>query len=478
MTSKFLNKRIYQKDVIEDWIKKGAKNKSELARRLHITRQHTNKLICLYYNETILNPHKNSLNVDKNQEIREIIADKYLKYCDEIAKFRDDSSFRPTFTDFYENKNIQERYEITYRTVCNYLDQSLIYSPQAKRKTKRKIKKLRKELENPKIDFAKLEQQEEINQARKIKPYRGKTSGEFGEVVEIDASQHRWFNNEKFHIYIAIDRRSGMLLAFHIEKEETTAGYCHLLTDLFNDFGLPKKIITDKRRTFWRGLDSDSLMKSTLNELGIELFCSSQATAKPTVERTFRSLQGFLPSYFYKKQINTVEQISSIRPEIINAFNIKYKKNPDNLKNYFRNTDEINIEDALALKYKLKIHKGSYLTFNGQFLAPFNEQNQRMLLAPGKRVILNLNLKTDEYFVKHEGKKYPLKPVSDEDIIDNFQKMISNEQKENNKMKLIQQSAMNALRKYERFLKNKEAIIKQKEKELKNLFLSLNKNNQ
>ena len=63
MTSKFLNKRIYQKDVIEDWIKKGTKNKSELARRLHITRQHTNKLICLYYNETILNPHKNSLNV-------------------------------------------------------------------------------------------------------------------------------------------------------------------------------------------------------------------------------------------------------------------------------------------------------------------------------------------------------------------------------------------------------------------------------
>ena len=55
-------------------------------------------------------------------------------------------------------------------------------------------------MENPKIDFARLEQQAEINQARKIKPYRGKTSGEFGEVVEIDASQHRWFNNEKFHI--------------------------------------------------------------------------------------------------------------------------------------------------------------------------------------------------------------------------------------------------------------------------------------
>lgn len=41
-----------------------------------------------------------------------------------------------------------------------------------------------------------------------------------------------------------------MLLAFHIEKEETTVGYCHLLSELFTNFGLPQKIITDKRRTF------------------------------------------------------------------------------------------------------------------------------------------------------------------------------------------------------------------------------------
>ena len=46
-------------------------------------------------------------------------------------------------------------------------------------------------MQNPTIDFAQLEKQAEIDQARKIKPYRGKTSGEFGEVVEIDASQHR-----------------------------------------------------------------------------------------------------------------------------------------------------------------------------------------------------------------------------------------------------------------------------------------------
>ena len=101
-----------------------------------------------------------------------------------------------------------------------------------------------------------------------------------------------------------------------------------------------------------------------------------------------------------------------------------------------------------------------------------------MLLAPGKFVILNINLKTNEYFIKHENKKYLLKSVSVEDIIANFQKMISNHEKENNKMKLIHKSAMNSLRKYEQFLKNKEQIIKEKEKQLKTLVLSLNTENQ
>ena len=45
-------------------------------------------------------------------------------------------------------------------------------------------------------------------------------------------------------------------------------------------------------------------------------------------------------------------------------------------------------------------------------------------------------------------------------------------------MKLIHKSAMNSLRKYEQFLKNKEQIIKEKEEQLKTLVLSLNTENQ
>ena len=51
-----------------------------------------------------------------------------------MTKSKNISKFAATFTDFYENQNIEKRYKITYRTVCNYLNDCSIYSPRAKRK--------------------------------------------------------------------------------------------------------------------------------------------------------------------------------------------------------------------------------------------------------------------------------------------------------------------------------------------------------
>lgn len=82
----------------------------------------------------ILEPHKNSLKTKKNQQVKENIANEYQKYCAEMTKSKNISKFAATFTDFYENQNIEKRYKITCRTVCNYLNDCSIYSPRAKRK--------------------------------------------------------------------------------------------------------------------------------------------------------------------------------------------------------------------------------------------------------------------------------------------------------------------------------------------------------
>ncbi|WLP85202.1 hypothetical protein [Mycoplasma seminis] len=74
----------------------------------------------------------------------------------------------------------------------------------------------------------------------------------FGEVIEIDAQCEPYLiNHEPIYLYHAIDAATGILLAVWYEKQETTLGYQRLLEIVFKNYGYPKFIYTDKRRTFW-----------------------------------------------------------------------------------------------------------------------------------------------------------------------------------------------------------------------------------
>ena len=54
----------------------------------------------------------------------------------------------------------------------------------------------------------------------------------FGDTVEIDTCQHSWYNDEKVHLYRAVDAGSGFVLVEHVEKEETSMGYLSLIRKL------------------------------------------------------------------------------------------------------------------------------------------------------------------------------------------------------------------------------------------------------
>lgn len=44
----------------------------------------------------------------------------------------------------------------------------------------------------------------------------------FGEIVELDGCLHRWFGTNQSTLYAAVDRATGVILSYHLEKEETT----------------------------------------------------------------------------------------------------------------------------------------------------------------------------------------------------------------------------------------------------------------
>ncbi|MFA6822149.1 MAG: transposase, partial [Sphaerochaetaceae bacterium] len=70
-------------------------------------------------------------------------------------------------------------------------------------------------------------------------------------MVQIDASEHDWFNNgAKAHLHGAIDDATGRILALSFGEQETTETYFELMRQRNRDGQLPLALYSDKRGVF------------------------------------------------------------------------------------------------------------------------------------------------------------------------------------------------------------------------------------
>ena len=58
----------------------------------------------------------------------------------------------------------------------------------------------------------------------------------FGEEVQIDASDHVWFGNQKSQLHAAIDDSTGQVLAAYFDKQETLNGYYNIYYQILTKY--------------------------------------------------------------------------------------------------------------------------------------------------------------------------------------------------------------------------------------------------
>lgn len=71
-----------------------------------------------------------------------------------------------------------------------------------------------------------------------------------GELIQMDASPHVWFNHMTSHLHLAIDDASGTIVGGYFDKQETLYGYHHVLYQILTNHGIPAKFICDRRTIF------------------------------------------------------------------------------------------------------------------------------------------------------------------------------------------------------------------------------------
>jgi transposase len=197
----------------------------------------------------------------------------------------------------------------------------------------------------------------------------------FGELVQIDGSDHRWFEDRASPctLLVFIDDATSILMELRFVPSESTFSYFGALESYLLKHGRPVAFYSDKHTVFRVSKPSQHMTGMTqfgraLAELNIEILCANSSQAKGRVERANRTLQDRLVKELRLAGISDMEDGNAFLPGFTERFNAKFAKapakpndlhralniEPDRLSEVFCLRDKRHVTKDLMLKYDRK----------------------------------------------------------------------------------------------------------------------------
>ena len=352
----------------------GEYTKKEASTSLGLTIRQINRLL-IKFNEEGENGlvHKNRGKESKKKislEVRQEIIDLYIT-----------EYFDYNFTHFFEE--IQEKYNLSYKTIDNILTEADIISPEAQHRTiKLYNANMKKAIRNKEATSEQIKIYKKRQESEKQKHIRRSSLlYNYGQEIQMDAAFAIWYGEKARALHLAVDKATKRVLYGWFDIQETTRAYFLLLMSIILKYGIPKKIKTDKRGTF---SINNVKTKSNLNttqfgriceELEIYLSSSSDPLFKPNVERENKTFKGRLIAELRHENIIDDEVANQYLNEVfIPKMNSKFAYEIDFERNDMReNTysfEELNI--IISEQYSRKIDNSSSIKYKGKYYIPID----------------------------------------------------------------------------------------------------------
>jgi transposase len=158
----------------------------------------------------------------------------------------------------------------------------------------------------------------------------------FGELVQIDGSDHRWFEDRApaCTLLVYVDDATSRLMALHFTATESTFSYFEATRAYLERYGKPVAFYSDKASVFYVKKRSETTGKGVtqfgraMYELNIDTFCANSSPAKGRVERAHLTLQDRLVKELRLRGISTIEAANAYAPAFMAAYNARFAKPP------------------------------------------------------------------------------------------------------------------------------------------------------
>jgi transposase len=302
------------------------------------------------------------------------------------------------FLHFNELLSENEEISVSYTAVRNILMKENILSPKATRETRKRIKKaLIEQQENPE-----LSEPEKINIAQNIvdiedaHPRRPRCAY-FGEMIQMDASVHLWYEGSKLQLHTAIDDSTGTIVGGYFDQEETLNGYYNVLNQILTEYGIPYMFFTDRRTVFeYQKKGSTSIEEDTFTQfsyackqMGIEIKTSSVPQAKGRVERLFQTLQSRLPIEMRLAGVTNIKQANEFLNSYLKKFNAKFALPIDHSKSVFeKQPSDSQINLTLAVISDRKIDSGHCIRYEKKYYKTMDKDNNPVYYRKGTEALV------------------------------------------------------------------------------------------
>ncbi|MBW0371447.1 ISNCY family transposase [Ensifer adhaerens] len=154
----------------------------------------------------------------------------------------------------------------------------------------------------------------------------------YGELVQIDGSEHRWFEDRgpSCSLLVFVDDATGKLMQVRFVRSEGAFTYFEALALYLKHHGAPVAFYSDKHSVFRvakkdaKGGQGMTQFGRALCELNIEILCANSSQAKGRVERMNRTLQDRLVKELRLAGIDDMEAGNAFLPGFIEHYNARF----------------------------------------------------------------------------------------------------------------------------------------------------------
>ncbi|WP_439368021.1 ISNCY family transposase [Bradyrhizobium sp. DASA03120] len=194
-----------------------------------------------------------------------------------------------------------------------------------------------------------------------------------GELIQIDGSEHRWFEDRAppCTLLVFIDDATSTLMELRFVASESTFAYFETLKSYLLQHGKPVAFYSDKHSIFRvsnedaAGGDGMTQFGRALSELNIEILCANSSQAKGRVERAHQTLQDRLVKELRLAGISSIEAANTFLPAFMADYNRRFAKAPASERDLHRPMGGIDwLDDILCWREQRHVSRQLVVNYN------------------------------------------------------------------------------------------------------------------